>query len=394
MTIRYNWGRLNSILAPFSLRYYDQSTTSWAGTLNRVLDNSFSADAFSAQGRIKAICLRVEATPFAPADSWVKQVYTDNEDSAKLWLSVKARIPELHSCLCDPFAIDVQREYKGEGIQGLIEMYPTFLSRFPLGENGFTSVPAAGEIIEVDFDDRKNFTNPTYIGRIGTANLVDGNPSASPGVANTFKESLNNADLRITDGETGTGTPGNSDLTTPVPTPTTRAPGAVFKAAAADTARGTRKKTENIVIHTVGLQGRGYVAINEFKKSGRKPATSTHFVIKKDGTVTQMHDLDTKTIHAKNINYKSIGIEHAAPGDPPTAYFWASEPGEKLLRSSAKLVSWLCEKYDIPKKRAFGVGRGIIGHSDVTGATHTDPGDFPWNKYIKMVNAEKKERID
>jgi|10_taG_2_1085330.scaffolds.fasta_scaffold24183_3 hypothetical protein len=215
MTIRYNWGRLNSILAPFSLRYYDQSTTSWAGTLNRVLDNSFSADAFSAQGRIKAICLRVEATPFAPADSWVKQVYTDNEDSAKLWLSVKARIPELHSHLCDPFAIDVQREYCCGGIHGLIEMYPTFLSRFPLGENGFTSVPAAGEIIEVDFDDRKNFTNPTYIGRIGTANLVDGNLSASPGVANTFKESLSNADLRITDGETGAGLPGNSELTTP-----------------------------------------------------------------------------------------------------------------------------------------------------------------------------------
>ena len=392
MTIRYNWGRLNSILAPFSLRYYDQSTTSWAGTLNRVLDNSFSADAFSAQGRIKAICLRVEATPFAPADSWVKQVYTDNEDSAKLWLSVKARIPELHSHLCDPFAIDVQREYCCGGIHGLIEMYPTFLSRFPLGENGFTSVPAAGEIIEVDFDDRKNFTNPTYIGRIGTANLVDGNLSASPGVANTFKESLSNADLRITDGETGTGTPGNSELTTPVPTPSALAPGAFFNGAAADTARGTRNKTENIVIHTVGGRGRGHVAINEFKKPFRQTPTSTHFVIQQNGKVTQMHDLNTKTIHAKGINSKSIGIEHAAVGDPPNAYFWDSAPGENLLRASARLVSWLCEKYDIPKKRSNG-GPGIIGHADVPGEVfranpHTDPGDFPWDKYIRMVNAE------
>jgi len=174
-----------------------------------------------------------------------------------------------------------------------------------------------------------------------------------------------------------------------------RYPGATWRAAAEDTKKGTIKSHENIVIHTVGGSGSGRKAINWFRYAGRKVPTATHFVIQKTGKVTQMHDLNTRVWHAGNLNSKSIGIEHGAPGaEGPPAAFWNSPEGNRLLESSAKLVSWLSDKYNIPKERATVVNskaksRGIVSHSEISGhgkRAHKDPGDgFPWERYIQMV---------
>ena len=84
------------------------------------------------------------------------------------------------------------------------------------------------------------------------------------------------------------------------------------------------------------------------------------------------------------INSKSIGLEHegfAADGS------WYTEA---LYRSSAKLVRYLADKYDVPLDRAH-----IIGHDNVPGTVpstvagmHWDPGPYwNWSHYFDLLGA-------
>ena len=210
------------------------------------------------------------------------------------------------------------------------------------------------------------------------------------------------------------------------PAPLDMYPGAIWAPAAADTKRGPFKNgVSNLIFHTLGGHAsRAISGVRWFQYSGRSgAASSTHFVIDLDGTVYQMADLKNRTIHAGSwwSNNHGIGVEHVGPGaalrakgkypggpkDTPNAAWWASPEATVMLKSSAKLFAWLCDKYGIPRARATGWhGRGkggtkgISGHVEVSGYNttgyyyskggskegHHDPGpEFPWDKYIKMV---------
>jgi Bacterial SH3 domain len=53
-----------------------------------------------------------------------------------------------------------------------------------------------------------------------------------------------------------------------------------------------------------------------------------------------------------------------------------------MYRASAAPTRNLCNKYGIPKDRSH-----IIGHVEVPGATHTDPGPYwNWTYYMQLVN--------
>lgn len=106
-----------------------------------------------------------------------------------------------------------------------------------------------------------------------------------------------------------------------------------------------------------------------------------------DGHIAQHLRPEDVGWHAGNwyINATSIGLEHegfAAQGAP-----WYSEA---MYTTSAKLVRYLCEKYDIPRDRAH-----IIGHDQVPGVLtgnipgmHWDPGPFwDWERYFELLGA-------
>ncbi|MFD5075164.1 N-acetylmuramoyl-L-alanine amidase [Streptomyces sp. NPDC058371] len=106
---------------------------------------------------------------------------------------------------------------------------------------------------------------------------------------------------------------------------------------------------------------------------------SAHYVVRSaDGHVAQCvreHDI---AWHAGNWDYntRSIGIEHEGWVDQP-AYFTNA-----LYEQSAKLTAAVCTKYAIPKDRAH-----ILGHYQVPGTDHTDPGpNWDWTRYIRLVN--------
>ncbi|MBE9915117.1 N-acetylmuramoyl-L-alanine amidase [Paenibacillus donghaensis] len=115
---------------------------------------------------------------------------------------------------------------------------------------------------------------------------------------------------------------------------------------------------------------------------------SAHYVIRSsDGQITQMVKNKDVPWHAGNwyFNMHSIGVEHEGFAMEGATWF-----AERLYRSSAALVRYLGEKYDIPLDRAH-----IIGHNEIPGLTparqsvmHQDPGPFwDWEHYMDLVGS-------
>ncbi|MFF2654174.1 N-acetylmuramoyl-L-alanine amidase [Streptomyces sp. NPDC058045] len=83
------------------------------------------------------------------------------------------------------------------------------------------------------------------------------------------------------------------------------------------------------------------------------------------------------------INSHSVGIEHEGFLADPDAWYT-----EAMYRTSARLVSYLAHRYDIPLDR-----RHVIGHEEVPATTgagipgmHTDPGPYwDWGHYFALM---------
>lgn len=106
--------------------------------------------------------------------------------------------------------------------------------------------------------------------------------------------------------------------------------------------------------------------------------SSANFVVGREGEVQQLVPLHDIAWHAGNWDYntRSIGIEHEGWVDQP-AYFTTA-----LYHASAALTAEICNKYGIPKDRNH-----IIGHYQVPGTDHTDPGpNWDWVRYMRLVN--------
>lgn len=143
----------------------------------------------------------------------------------------------------------------------------------------------------------------------------------------------------------------------------------------ADPANATRgragQKIDRIVIHTVeGSQGSAVATFG-----AKASHVSAHYVVGKDGSVVQCVADADMAWHAGSANPTSIGIEHE--GSSRSAATWTPA----LLDSSARLTRWLCDTYSIPIDRQH-----IVGHSEVRGETHGDPGPhFDWAAYLERV---------
>jgi len=130
-----------------------------------------------------------------------------------------------------------------------------------------------------------------------------------------------------------------------------------------------------VVIHTT--QGSYNGTISWFQNPASQ--VSAHYVVRSsDGAVTQMVREKDIGWHAGNWSYntQSIGIEHEGFVEQDGWYT------EAMYRSSAAIVRSVTAKYNIPRDRAH-----IIAHSEVPGATHTDPGPrWNWTYFMSLVN--------
>ncbi|MGW1784110.1 N-acetylmuramoyl-L-alanine amidase [Streptomyces sp. NPDC002143] len=104
-----------------------------------------------------------------------------------------------------------------------------------------------------------------------------------------------------------------------------------------------------------------------------------------DGHVAQHVKAKDVAWHSGNwyVNSKSIGLEHEGFLASPDSWYT-----EAMYRSSARLVTYLAEKYAVPLDRQH-----ILGHDNVPGPTaasvsgmHTDPGPYwDWQHYFELM---------
>jgi N-acetyl-anhydromuramyl-L-alanine amidase AmpD len=147
-------------------------------------------------------------------------------------------------------------------------------------------------------------------------------------------------------------------------------------------------KIKYIVVHDT--EGSYQDSIDWFQN----PASfvSAQYLIRSsDGAVTQMVQNKDVAWHAGNwyMNMHSIGVEHE--GYAAEGATWYTEA---MYRSSAKLVRYLADKYDIPLDREH-----IVGHEQYHGLTparakamHNDPGPFwDWDHYMDLLHAKPVE---
>ncbi|MEU3345909.1 peptidoglycan recognition family protein [Streptomyces sp. NPDC006700] len=139
--------------------------------------------------------------------------------------------------------------------------------------------------------------------------------------------------------------------------------------------RPTSYSVDRVVIHVTQETYASTLAIFQ----NPKKEVSAHYVVRSaDGQVAQCVRESDVAWHAGNWDYntRSIGIEHEGWVDKP-AFFTNA-----LYEESARLTAAICDRYRIPKDRAH-----IIGHYEVPGTDHTDPGpNWDWVRYIRLVN--------
>ncbi|MGW0790475.1 N-acetylmuramoyl-L-alanine amidase [Streptomyces sp. NPDC002911] len=139
--------------------------------------------------------------------------------------------------------------------------------------------------------------------------------------------------------------------------------------------RPSAKPVDLVIVHVA--QQTFTQTIGIFQNPAKQ--VSAHYVVRSgDGFVAQcVRERDTAW-HAGNWDYntRSIGIEHEGWVDQP-AYFTHT-----MYERSARLTAGICDRYGLPKDRAH-----IIGHHEVPGSDHTDPGaHWDWVRYIRLVN--------
>jgi N-acetyl-anhydromuramyl-L-alanine amidase AmpD len=129
-----------------------------------------------------------------------------------------------------------------------------------------------------------------------------------------------------------------------------------------------------IVIHET--DGTWLSATNWFKNP--RSRVSSHYLVRAwDGGIMQFVAEGDTAYHARAANPWSIGIEHEY--DPRHAIPHTIAQ----YKSSALLVCAIAQRYGIPTDRAH-----IIGHNEVRGTDHSDPGPtWNWSYYMSLVNA-------
>lgn len=143
---------------------------------------------------------------------------------------------------------------------------------------------------------------------------------------------------------------------------------------------GTR--IDRIVIHTTEGQGSGNIS---YLLSNTRQV-SAHYLVMRTGAVYQFVPEEKKAWHASCWNARSVGIEHEGFASNRNPYTGAAVPfTDATYQSSARLVSWIADKWGIPKDRAH-----IVGHGDAELSNcndHWDPGPYwDWNRYLTLVN--------
>ncbi|WP_030901376.1 N-acetylmuramoyl-L-alanine amidase [Streptomyces sp. NRRL F-5126] len=140
-------------------------------------------------------------------------------------------------------------------------------------------------------------------------------------------------------------------------------------------------RIDTVVIHVTQEHFGDAVAV--FGNPARQ--TSAHYLVRSaDGHIGQCVREKDIARHTGSPRYdeRSIGITHEGWVN---ADAWLTE---ELYASSAALTAAVCARHAIPLDRAH-----ILGHHEVPGAVHTDPGaNWDWEHYLELVQKAGTEK--
>ncbi|MFF8574262.1 N-acetylmuramoyl-L-alanine amidase [Streptomyces sp. NPDC015408] len=138
---------------------------------------------------------------------------------------------------------------------------------------------------------------------------------------------------------------------------------------------GRNSAITTVVVHVT--QGSYAGSISWFQNPSAQ--VSAHYVVRSsDGQITQSVREGDTAWHARSANPYSVGVEHEGYVSDPA---WFTDA---MYRSSAALTRHLTDRYGIPRDRAH-----IVGHSEVPGNDHTDPGPhWDWAYYMSLVRGD------
>ncbi|GAA3891203.1 N-acetylmuramoyl-L-alanine amidase [Streptomyces sp. NPDC003631] len=137
---------------------------------------------------------------------------------------------------------------------------------------------------------------------------------------------------------------------------------------------------DRVIIHVT--QGGYRSAVRAFQNAGHGAAA--HYIVRRDGGVTQMiRELDV-AFHAGNraYNERSVGIEHEGFVEDASSFT------DAMYEASARLTAAICGRYGMAVDREH-----VIGHVQVPGTDHTDPGPhWDWGRYMGLVRRARTAR--
>jgi N-acetyl-anhydromuramyl-L-alanine amidase AmpD len=149
---------------------------------------------------------------------------------------------------------------------------------------------------------------------------------------------------------------------------------------------------DRVVIHITDASTTSST-VNTFSSPNAR--ASAHYLVGQDGEIIQFVSEADTAWHAKGANRRSIGIEHVAikagGADYPRSnggsqHFDALSPSDAQYCESAALVSYLCDKYGLPKDRTT-----IIGHNEADPATthgSCPTGNWDWDHFMRLVTEQ------
>ncbi len=215
--------------------------------------------------------------------------------------------------------------------------------------------------------------------------------------------SLGNSDLEL-DSDFGFRT---SDLTAePAPAATPDYPSAIWRSAYPGHWYTSGSTRAFVVIHD--MEGYYWGTISYFQDADTR--ASSHYCVnaKTDyagdsppGEITQMVEERYCAWHASCWNSYMFGIEHEGFADDPA---WFTEA---QYQASARLVRYLCDKYNIPKDRNHIIAHGEYHNQtwcdwmaanwpqiDLTCQTHWDPGpNWNWTHYMGLIRSNLNDAL-
>ena len=160
--LNFGFSSLNRWDRPRVGPVFDPLTNDPTSNVERQCISGLTPNAGTSGARMLAICVDVKVpTQAGPANTWVSRMCRDTREIPKPLLAVRARIVE-YEAMCKPvwgMSPEGKAFYKPERAR----LYPVFIAA---NETISKDIPSPGDIIEVDFGNRDQRTDPKYFGKV------------------------------------------------------------------------------------------------------------------------------------------------------------------------------------------------------------------------------------